>query len=162
MMKDNHVTIEENLIHSEADYLHFFQSLLQLLTHYIEELHFYSITDRKRYVAEKHILSSLFLIEKLHMHLLTRKTFFHKNEVISEANVFTDNTHGIIAFQTLRKFKKLTREYKFSDDSNNQQCERILRQLLNYYPQYVDQIRIMEGEKIPSPWRSPRKRKQRN
>jgi|GEM_PF-4398439 len=148
-------SITQMLKKSETEYNQFIHTYLQLLTISMQQLAFIPVSEGTCSKAERQVISSLSLIEKMHMHLFARKSLFVDHLVKTEGDeTYTDDQE--IEFALL-EFEKYLKVYHFTKPFYKEQCKNILNQIKKYHFHYSIKV-IIENAELPKPWK-PKNRK---
>ncbi|MCJ7841933.1 hypothetical protein MUB24_13695 [Lederbergia sp. NSJ-179] len=127
------MTVNQDFMKSETEYLAYMQAFLHFLSCYLLELTKDSITEKEKWKAEKQLLSSLLILEKLHHHVIARKKLLEPFFKLKEETSSIDMIAEKLGHQLLNT-KKIFSNHPFQSDQLKQQCVTILSHLVSYYP----------------------------
>lgn len=129
----NKVYLENtNWIKGINNYSKFITSFTHFITNYFESYTFKSCSEKHLLIGEEHIVQSLLLNEKLHMYLFLSFSTFEKYIHLPEnAHPFTSD----LSFHLLQKLQNSIDQHDFLKEENRTLCQKVIAQILNYYPQ---------------------------
>jgi len=135
---------------SETDYNQFLHLYMQLLTISMQQLAFIPAPVTIRRKAERHIISSLHLIEKMHMHLFARKSLLA--DPLSKTE-YEEPYPDQEEFEfTLLEFQTYMKAHQFTKTIYREQCKNVLNQIKKYHFHYSIKV-IVEHKELPKPWK---------
>lgn len=103
-------------------------------------------SNKEKLASEKMVADSLFLLEKLHLHIFYSFYIYEKYFCHLE-NPLQSNTN----FNLLKKLQQQIKKHNFISEENQELCEKIVSQILTYYPQSDSKIKIILSP-ISPPW----------
>lgn len=144
---EHQTNIDQLKLHNGAkNYSTFIYSFTTFLLHYFEQHSLKMNSNKEKLISEQLVSESLFLLEKLHMHLFYSFCIYEKH--------YTQLKHPLKSnenFNRLNKLKEKIKKHPFLSEENRTLCEKIITQILNYYPQSSNQIKIILTP-ISPPW----------
>ncbi|GIN74507.1 hypothetical protein J14TS2_49820 [Bacillus sp. J14TS2] len=127
------MTINQDFMKSETEYLAYMQAFLHFLSCCLLKLTKDSITEKERRQAEKQLLSSLLILEKLHHHVIARENLLEPFFTLKEEASSIDMVVEELGHQLLNT-KNVFSNHSFQSDQVKQQCLTILSHLVSHYP----------------------------
>ncbi len=131
-MDKKYISIEDFFVKSEINYLESFESFMNYLTEFLYVLSQEDAPRREKIAAEKKLIVSLVLIEKIHMHLFYRSYLYEQIFPDTDKKVVFQNKQNM-TLRLLKELKHMIRHYSFQNTKNKEQCKKIISQILTYY-----------------------------
>jgi hypothetical protein len=153
-LHNDYSSSKEKIMENEIGYNFFFQSYLTFLMDYFPSICQQSNSQTAMLIAEKQLVSSLMLMEKIHMHMFMSKLKIgtrldHKKEYFT----FPQDGDG----KVLPLFHSLVyhiSNYEFLKENHKLLCENSIKQITNYYlKQETLKVKILNNSPPSSPWK---------
>ncbi|WP_027409309.1 hypothetical protein [Anoxybacteroides tepidamans] len=149
-MQNKHPSIQDAFIKSEASYFKYFQSFCQYIINYFFSLSYCHSSQQEQLLAERYLLQSLMLMEKVHMHLYFRRILLGQLGFLEkEAKCYDQRNKNC---HTLRYLMNIIRQHQFLKEEHKHLCKKITSQILTYYSSEGN-IRIIIDAPLVPPWK---------
>lgn len=124
------------------NYSTFINSFTTFLIHSFDS---FPHSEKEKISLEQLATESLFLLEKLHMHILYSFCIYEKYFKTDHPLQSNQN------YNLLKTLQQKIKDYPFLNDETKSKCEKIISQILTYYPHNSINIKIILSP-ISPPW----------
>ena len=134
-----------------GNYNRFINEYANFIIKLFSEVLFINKRDNNKQNVEQQIAQSLFLLEKLHMYLFHNLSYYEKPLSFQANNhpFYSNEQHS--NYELFKRIKDIISNHKFTQDQIKKICIKTVSQILTYYPEESQTIKITIAPPSPPP-----------